>query len=465
MPDIFVVDAGNANSMQQYYEQVIEMLLQALLDAKQDNAKQDNTKQGLKIFDDNKLVYGRDNHQFRDEISGLSGELLNPQLITQLQQLRSTPVGEVVEGVINKRVELDGKVVLQSNENGRVIVNELLEQEVIRDVKQEQVEELSNLETRSGSEKIIYPEFASKENNQIGNQTKQIPGSTRVAESLKLLENSPLKDLLSAELEQLQSEIKALKQERNLYQELIQQRLQQPQNTSWWQQIKSNASIVITSLTSAVKIGIREYQENSTQHQFAASIKNLFHLQTQPGDSQYQASDYQISRNGSLYEIKELATNRQIMKFTSTPLGLRVERSNLEKNHIKDFTILQNSLQQNETVPASFAPVGNQEAEYFARVDKITSVLVEYAAIQQRDVTIDGVFSYKWQASSDGNVIIEAKDGRGNLLEKVGGNVKSNMSDRDLVYFEQIIPKLQPKNSKEVSKFHSLQTTSNNLER
>ncbi|NJL63079.1 MAG: hypothetical protein HC903_16160 [Methylacidiphilales bacterium] len=460
MPDIFVVDSGDANSIQQRYEQVIEMLLQALLDA-----KQDNTKQGLKIFDDNKLVYGRDNHQFRDEISGLSGELLNPQLITQLQQLRSTPVGEVVEGAIDKRVELDGKVVLQSNENGRVIVNELLEQEVIRDIKQKKVEEFSNSETRSGSEKIIYPEFASKENNQIGNQTKQIPGSTRVAESLKLLENSPLKDLLSAELEQLQSEIKALKQERNLYQELIQQRLQQPQNTSWWQQIKSNASIVITSLTSAVKIGIREYQENSTQHQFAASIKNLFHLQTQPGDSQYQASDYQISRNGSLYEIKELATNRQIMKFTSTPLGLRVERSNLEKNHIKDFTILQNSLQQNETVPASFAPVGNQEAEYFARVDKITSVLVEYAAIQQRDLTIDGVFSYKWQASSDGNVIIEAKDGRGNLLEKVGGNVKSNMSDRDLVYFEQIIPKLQPKNSKEVSKFHSLQTTSNNLER
>jgi hypothetical protein len=144
-------------------------------------------------------------------------------------------------------------------------------------------------------------------------------------------------------------------------------------NTSWWQQIKNNASIVRISFTSAVKIGIREYQENSTQHQFAASIKNLFHLQTQPGENQYQTDNYQISRSGSLYEVKESATDRQIMQFRSTPLGLRVERrkvcgegflpqnfsrqSNIEKNHISDLTTLQTSLQQNESVPVSFAPV------------------------------------------------------------------------------------------------------------
>jgi hypothetical protein len=362
----------------------------------------------------------------------------------------SLPVGEVVEGAINKRVELDGKVVLQSDQDGKVIVNQLLEQEAIRDVNQEKVEEFSNLETRNGSDKIIYPDFPSIENNQIDNTKTQIPGSTRVAESLNVLEDSPLKALLSAELKQLQSEVKALQQERNLYQELIQQRLQQPQNTSWWQQIKNNASIVITSFTSAVKIGIREYQQNSTQHQFAASIKNLFHLQTQGGENQYQASDYQISRSGSLYEIKESATNRQIMQFRSTPLGLKVERSNLEKNHIKDFTTLQTSLKQNESVPVTFAPVGRQEAEYFARVETITNALVQYAVTQKKQVEIDGAFSYKWQANPNGDVQIEAKDGRGNLLEKTGGKVKSNMSDRDLVYFEQILPKLQINTKKEV---------------
>jgi hypothetical protein len=452
MPDIFVVDAGDANSMQQRYEQVIEMLLQALLDA-----KQNNTKQGLKIFDDDKLVYGRDNSQFRDEISGLSGELLNPQLITQLQQLRSTPVGEVIEGATNKRVELDGKVVLQSDKDGRVIVNELLQKEIVQDIGRENVEGFKSTETNHNSEEIIYPEFSSIKDNLVDNTKPQVSGSIRVAESLKVLEDSPLKALLSAELEQLQSEIKALQRERSLYQELIQQRLQQPHNTSWWQQIKNNAYIVITSFTSAVKIGISEYQNNSTQHQFAASIKNLFHLQTQPGENQYQTDNYQISRNGSLYEIKESATNKQIMQFQGTPLGLRVERSNLEKHHIKDFNTLQTSLHQNYTVPNSFAPVGRQEAEYFARVERITNALVQYAVTQRKEVVIDGAFSYKWQANPNGDVQIEAKDGRGNLLEKTGGSVKSNMSDRDLVYFEQILPKLQVTSQKEA--VNSLKST------
>jgi hypothetical protein len=452
MPDIFVVEAGDANSMQQYYEQVIEVLLQALLDA-----KQDNVKQGLKIFDNDKLVYGRENNQFRDNISGLSGELLNPQLIIQLQQLRSTPVGEVIKGAINKRVELDGKVVLQSDKDGMVIVNQLLQKEIVQDIGRENVEVFKSTETNHNSEEIIYPEFSSIKDNLVDNTKSQVSGSIRVAESLNTLEDSPLKPLLNEELEELRLEIKALQQERSLYEELIQQRLQQPQNISWWQELKNKASIVITSFTSAVKIGISEYQNNSTQYQFAASIKNLFHLQTQPGENQYQTDKYQISRSGWLYEIKDSATNKQIMQFQTTPLGLRVERSNLEKHHIKDFTTLQTSLQQNHTVPNSFAPVGRQEAEYFTRVERVSNALIQYAVAQQKEVTIDGAFSYKWQANPNGDVQIKAKDGRGNLLEKTGGSVKSNMSERDLVYFEQILPKLQASSKKEA--VNSLKST------
>ncbi|BAZ37593.1 hypothetical protein NIES4101_35160 [Calothrix sp. NIES-4101] len=441
MPDIFVVNTSDANSMQQRYEQVIEMLLQALLDA-----KQDNTKEGLKIFDGNELVYGRDNNQFRDKISGLSGQLLNPQLISQLQKLRSTPVGKIVEDAINKRVELDGKVVLQSDENGKVIVNRLLQKD--RDIGRENVDEFKSTDRHQKLEEVIYPELSLTENNLTDSTKAKIPGTKRVVESLETLEDNPLKTLLNAEINQLRSEIKALQQEQNLYQELIQQRLQQPQNTSWWQELKNKASIVITSFTSAAKVGIDEYQNNSTQYQFAASIKNLFHQQTQPGETHYQTDNYQISRSGSLYEIKESATNKQIMQFQATPLGLKVERSNLERNHIKDFTALQTSLHKNHTVPNSFAPVGRQEAEYFARVERVSNALTEYAIAQQREVTIDGAFSYKWQANPNGDVQIEAKDGRGNLLEKTGGNIKSIMSDRDLIYFDQILPKLQTSTKK-----------------
>jgi hypothetical protein len=442
MPDIFIVD-GDTTAIQQHYEQVIEVLLRAILDAKQDS----DERQGLKIFDGDRLVYGRDNNQFRDEVSGLSGQLLNPQLISELQQLRFAPVGEVVEGAINNRVELDGQVVLQSDENGRVIVNSLLQQEIIKTTSFEKIEDLDD---RDDTSKIDYPEFLLPDNNiqepkvQEDRSSLITPGATRVRQSLEALEDSPLRRLLSTEVEQLQTEIKALQHERSLYQQLIEQRLQQPQNTSWWQQTINSVSIVVNSVTSAMKMGIREFKENSMQHRGATSLKNLFHLQTQPGESDYQAGDYQIYRNGSLYEVKELATEKQIMQFRSTPLGVRVEKGNLESTHIKDIATLQRSLQYNEPVPTSFAPVGKEEAEYFARVETVTNALVQYAVVQQREVEIDGRFSYKWQANPDGKVRIDAKDGRGTLLEKAGGQLNSNMSERDLIYFEQMLPKLQP---------------------
>ena len=436
MPDIFTVNENDATAMQQRYEQLIEVLLKAVLDV-----EPNSDKQGLKIFDGDKLVYGRDENQFHDEVSGFSGELLNPQLIAQLQELRSSSIGEVVDGAGNKRIELDGKVILQSDSDGKVIVNNFLEQEAVLDKIPQNLEYWENL---GNVNQINQPKLSPLELNYTN--SPPVPGSTRVTESLQLLEDSPLKTLLSSEVEQLKLEVKALQQERNLYQELIEQRLQQPQNTSWWQQIVNNASTVVSSVTSAVKIGINEFKENSKKHQFAASIKNLFQLQTQPGENQYQAGDYQISRNGSHYEVKYSATDKLLMQFSETNLGVKVEKSDLVNIDIQDINSLQKSLRKNEAIPASFAPVGKQEAEYFARVERVTNVLIEYAATQQRDVEIDGRFSYRWKATTDGNVQIEAKDGRGSLLEKTGGQLTSNMNERDLIYFEQILPKLQPKN-------------------
>ncbi len=465
MPNIFTVDSGDATAIQQHYEQVIEILLRAILDTNEGS----NEPEGLKIFDRDKLVYGHERNHFRDEVSGFSGELLNPQLINQLQQLRFTPVGVVIEGAINKRVELNGQVVLQSDKEGRVIINSLLQSEVIQE-KSNQIlpnedillekDDITPIDSTDNSVKNI-----SNINFERGTNL-EISGSKRVIQSLESLEDSPLRNLLSAEISQLRTEVIALQQERNLYQELIQQRLQQPQNTSWWQQTINHTSVVLNSITSAVKVGIREFQENSTQNRIAASFRTLFHLQTQPGENKYQAGDYQISRDGSLYEVKESATGKEIMQFRSTPLGVKVEKVNLETPHLQDINALHRSLQHNEPIPTSFDRVGKQEAEYFTRVERVTNALVQYAVAQQREVEIDGVFSYKWQANPDGKIRIDAKDGRGTLLEKFGGKLNSNMSQRDLNYFEQIIPKLQPnRQQKDVTISQSQKATNNGFER
>jgi hypothetical protein len=448
MSDIFTLNSGDATAIQQHYEQIIETLLRTLLDAKKLG---DNQRQDLKIFDGDRLVYGRDNNQFRDETSGISGQLLNPQLISEVQQLRSTPVGDVVEGANNKRVELNGQVILHSDENGKVLVNNLIGAETnLNQNKPEVIKENNYVKEPQDLNQIHEGDFINTESNNHSSSVKEdenLPltnGSTRVKESLQVLEDSPFKNILLAEVEQLKTELKALEQERHFYQELIEQRLRQPKNTSWWQQAVNNVSTVVQGVTSAIKLGIREFKENSLQHKGAASLKTLFHLQTQPGANQYTAGEYQISRQGSLYEVSNEATGKQIMQFRSTPLGVKVEQGNLDSTQIQDISNLQHSLKKNEPLPTTFTPIGKQEAEYFKSVERVTNALVQYAIAQQKEVEIDGVFSYKWRASPEGNVHIEAKDGRGILLEKDGGKLKSNMSQKDLTYFEQILPKLQP---------------------
>lgn len=462
MTDIFKVASGEAAAIQRHYEQIIEVLLQTLL-----NAKHDNQRQGLKIFDGNRLVYGHDKNQFRDEVSGLSGQLLNPQIIVQLQQLRSARVGGMVEGATNKTVELDGRIVLQSDEQGRVIINNLLQPEVVKFTNNHQTldadesinpevvkstinHQMLNVDESTNRDNLIEftnPELLGNNSDKEVQEYKDSsnnPGSTRVMQSLEALEDNPLKNLLANEIGQLQAEIKALRQQQNVYQNLIENRLQQPQNISWWQQSINNVSLVVESVNYAVKMGIQEFKQHSAQYRIATSLKTLFHTQTHPGALEYQAAQYQISRDGSLYKITESGTGKLLMQFRSTNLGVRVEAGNLEPTHIQDINALQRSLKRHEPIPASFTPVGKQEAEYFARIDKITNALVQYAIAHQRDVEIDGLFSYKWQATTDGKVNIYAKDGRGSVLEKSEGQLKSSMSERDLTYFEQILPKLQP---------------------
>ncbi|QLE59784.1 hypothetical protein [Nostoc sp. TCL26-01] len=489
MTDIFTVASGEAAAIQRHYEQIIEALLQSLLDIKHDNSKD----QGLKIFDGNRLVYGRDKNQFLDEVSGLAGQLLNPQFIAQIQQLRSCPVGGTVEGATNKIVELDGRVVLQSDEQGKVTINNLLQPQILQSTNDHQslnVDEPTKYQVSQSKDKnqlLDVDESTNRDNLKqfdnseflLKNTVKQekelqqdtnLPdnsGSTRVMQSLQALEDSPLKNLLTNEIGQLQAEIKALRQQQNVYQKLIEKRLQQQHNISWWQQSIHNVSLVVDSVNSAVKTAIQEFKQNSTRYQIAVSLKTLFHTQTHPGALEYQAAQYQISREGSLYKITESGTGKLLMQFRSTNLGVRVETGNLEPTHIQDINALQRSLKRNEPIPASFTPVGSQEAEYFARIDKISNALVQYAIAHQKNVEIDGVFSYKWQATTDGKVSIYAKDGRGIVLEKAEGQLKSSMSERDLIYFEQILPRLQPtyQRQQESATLRNQKFNSNELER
>ena len=123
MAEISGVSPGDAAAFQEQYLRLLEELLLVT----DQNSQQDSKRSGVRIFDGERLVYGYDGKESKNEIFGLEGHLLNPDFAQQLVELRATPVGNVVEGATNKRVELDGHIILQSDGKGKVVINELIQ--------------------------------------------------------------------------------------------------------------------------------------------------------------------------------------------------------------------------------------------------------------------------------------------------------------------------------------------------
>ncbi|MFB2897797.1 hypothetical protein ACE1CI_33185 [Aerosakkonemataceae cyanobacterium BLCC-F50] len=187
MASLFTVSEGDAASFQQQYHRLIEEFVETLLNL-QDREKE----RVVQIFDKERLVYSSDSKQVKDELSGLTGKLLHPEIIEQLEQMRETPVGGIIEGARNKRVELDGRIVLQSDEQGMVIVNELREpqianNEIFQPLKEENLAGVINSEDGKASE---------------------IAEEDKLAENYQLLpnfENSQINDLVASVRQGLQS--------------------------------------------------------------------------------------------------------------------------------------------------------------------------------------------------------------------------------------------------------------------
>ena len=102
MAEISGVSPGDAAAFQEQYLRLLEELLLVT----DQNSQQDSKRSGVRIFDGERLVYGYDGKESKNEIFGLEGHLLNPDFAQQLVELRATPVGNVVEGATNKRVEI-----------------------------------------------------------------------------------------------------------------------------------------------------------------------------------------------------------------------------------------------------------------------------------------------------------------------------------------------------------------------
>jgi hypothetical protein len=512
MSGVSPISAGESGSFTEQYLRLIEDWLREFVDKNQQQQDADNQPE-IEITVKERIVYGQ----------GVND--LSPSILERLGQLQNTPVGGVVESAVSMRVKLDGKVVLESDESGKVITNSFYEE--LRDNKTAQkISEKYALDNPFVNEEELPDEYANFENLFINNElpdeypdfnnlfvndelkaeynqivngerepnlekvvpqqpdsvvtyptppqlqlqpqpVQQTPvvtetGGARVKTALEALPDSSLKQLLTAQLSQMQElQRSQLQNQQRQFDEFIKARFTEPKNTNWWQQAaRSVANTAQTAWASLVK--------RSHDVKAAIAIKTLFDKSTSPSTTAYHTADYTIARSGQSYSLSD-RSGKTLMQFDTSPIGVRVSQSNqLTTSAHQDLKQLRTSLLRGEEPGGAFARVGKTETEYFARVNAITTALSQYAQRQGTNVQVDGQFSYKWKATPDGKVRIDAKDGRGSLLIKAEGQMKTRMSERDLAYFEQMLPVLQqstPQRQNQLSQTQSQKQSQKQLER
>ncbi|MFB2920325.1 MULTISPECIES: hypothetical protein [Aerosakkonema] len=567
MPDIFTGSPGDAVNFIEQWRQFLEELLRSEPEESTPSAR------GLQIYDNDRLVYGmeRETNQFLDEVTGLVGQVINPELLGQLEKLRDTPVGGLIPEAANKRIELDGKIILQSDRQGKVIINEIMkaksqekftenslstvaepnsesvwlenqplpeppEEEnyyqpvefdangYLRVGNAEEVDEVNEPETVEASNTVYSPkaellsvvrEGIKKGNYQIINQAytgvpyqekQQIfnsltPEEQKEARLLKLIhqveelsgitdgsihnfvrsamqKQSKSQPHLEPEIEQfaeksrtisgyekvqrslaalpqttsvqmaanysteMQSLLETIQQQNqqinslqnsvSQMQQLIAARVEQPTQFSWWQQAKQTVSNLWEN-----------FKHREDYHTYANAIRSFYTQKVTPNSSNIYVNSYVIQRDGKNYTLSD-RDGQTVIKFRASGLGVRVDSHvRLQPEQERDLIELVMAQIKGRQPGGAFAVVGQQEADYYLRVQKLSSALVNYAKSQNSEVEIDGKLSYKWKATTEGDVEIHSKDGRGLLLVQSGGKMVTQLSERDLAYFEAILPKLQ----------------------
>ncbi|HEY9797843.1 MAG TPA: hypothetical protein V6D30_19585, partial [Leptolyngbyaceae cyanobacterium] len=212
---------------------------------------------------------------------------------------------------------------------------------------------------------------------------------------------------------------------------LLSERTQDKTNPQWWQQLGNKLDSMVTRV-----------RENFTQHRAASTLKDLANrMALQPGDS-FEGADYNLSRVGKDYTLTDKQGN-ELMKFQSSPLGVKVDKSlpALDDSHFRKTEQLRLEFKEGRSPDGSFMSQGAAEAKNIKRINTITQALFQYAAAQGGKASVEGKFNYSFEASSSGSAIIRDSEGKA-LLAVGGGHMRSRMSEKDLQHFEQMLPAL-----------------------
>ncbi|MGD2184394.1 hypothetical protein [Lusitaniella coriacea] len=415
--------------------------------------ERDKGEPNIEVYEGGRKIFGWDGERFVNE--------LTQSKLERIHALKQAPVGERVEGVSPLQVALNGAPVLATNSQGGVEVNPFevpdgatkqrprsgASPEPNADKEQPErksslwadfdgagtaLEALEAFATSPREESGVTPNAASRfeKVEPAGVQG----GIQRVRESLNALSEERVRQLLVAQMSEIVQLQQQMQQQERRISVLLRERLKEPDRPNWWQQA-----------TRAVGSVWQQHRQRSRDLALASQLRDVFRTQTQPGQHRYESADYALSRRGHSYTLE----NRQgevLMEFREVPLGVRVERmkDDWEREEIaRSLRQATEQQQSGQAIAGAFEPVGASEAETLARTTRLVRALSDYAAAQGGEVEVDGQLAYRWRAKADGTVHIEAKDGRGTLLDRANGQLLSRLEARDLAHFERVLPRLE----------------------
>ena len=198
---------------------------------------------------------------------------------------------------------------------------------------------------------IKYADFISntQDQNSVSENNKQRKdvletSSTRIMSAAKSLEK-PLQSLIVSEVEKLQLEIKLLQKERDAYKTILQERVEnEPKKITFWQELKNNFSQIATDIKDAMKLHLKEFNQNSERQEYTKGLLKLFHSQNK--DNIYEGKNYRITNENGIYTVNAIDDNRKVMQFRSTITGTKIIEYSLNQKDIQALRGLRNHVEK-----------------------------------------------------------------------------------------------------------------------
>ncbi|MDY7012310.1 MAG: hypothetical protein SVX43_01700 [Cyanobacteriota bacterium] len=377
-------------------------------DARDDLPSVDFDDRSVVEFDDDLTLGERDAGvdspflgEFRLECDGkaLSASEISPSLIHSIERAGRSAPGEEVEGVNSLKVTRGERVVLEVG-SGTVWVNDA----VAPGLRLER--------PREGA----APAAAAQS------------GLERVSQGVESLGEIPLEGVLKevlSEVAQLRAQLlRVAPQEERMGEDGARSPSRGPE-TAFLGKGWAQPAEVKTART------LRDFFEHSAVRQ-----------------NRYDTADYRLERAGKTYRVRS-SEGKELMQFRDSFWGgVKVEAVSDDRDAIARLhshaASLKEEMDLQVEATGAFAPVGRFEAARLARSMQIAEDLVEMARALGGRVEVNGQESYRFLATGDGGVRIDAKDERGTIFYRRGNGEMTNlMAERDLAYFEEAIPMMQ----------------------